>query len=131
MLQKVDKAKFIKIASICFGVMLLSSFAFTVTSGQVSPTDVIAPSAIESVTDLPTWISTVINLLAAVAGIVAVFFLIFSGYKYVTAGGNAETAGEARTGILNAIIGIVVILAAWALVRWLVSRLTGQENVQI
>ena len=51
-------------------------------------------------------------VLAVVAGI-AFVYLIISGVNYITAGGDAEKATKARTGILNAIIGIVVIMLAY------------------
>lgn len=96
------------------------------TTGLVSP-----PSILRGATDLSTWVTTLVNLLATVAGIVAVFFLIFAGYRYIAAGGNPEQATEAKTAILNAIIGIVVILIAWALVLWLLNRLVGTTQLQI
>lgn len=48
-----------------------------------------------------------------IAGIAAVFYLLLSGFQYITAGGDGEKAAKARTGIVNAIIGIVVLMAAF------------------
>ena len=48
-----------------------------------------------------------------IAGIAAVFYLLLSGFQYITAGGDGEKAGKARTGIVNAIIGIIILMAAF------------------
>jgi len=54
----------------------------------------------------------------AIAVAVAFIYLIVSGIQYITAGGDAEKATKARTGILNAIIGIVVIALAWVILSF-------------
>lgn len=130
MLKNLDQEKMVKIISICLGVAILSVFALSLVHGQALE-PLIPPRSVGGARELPRWITMLVNILASVAGIVAVFFLIFSGYKYVTAGGDAEAAGAARTGILNAILGLVVILAAWALVRWLLQRLVGTSELEV
>ncbi|EKD56479.1 MAG: hypothetical protein ACD_58C00176G0003, partial [uncultured bacterium] len=54
---------------------------------------------------------TVINLILLIAGILAVIYLIYSGILYITAGGDTGKAEKGRTGIVNAIIGLVIISA--------------------
>ena len=66
--------------------------------------------------DIYSLVSTVLRLLLSIAFLVAVVFLIFSGYQYITAGGDAEKATVARTGIINAIIGLIVIIASYLIV---------------
>jgi hypothetical protein len=65
--------------------------------------------------NLPTIITTVVNFALAIVGIIAVVYLIWGGVTYITAGGDAEKAGKGRTTITNAIIGIVIIIAALAI----------------
>jgi len=48
-----------------------------------------------------------------VAGIAAIFYLLLSGFQYITAGGDGDKAAKARSGIVNAIIGIVILMAAF------------------
>ena len=54
----------------------------------------------------------------AIVVIIAFVYLIISGVNYITAGGDAEKATKARTGILNAIIGIVVVVLAYFILRF-------------
>lgn len=61
--------------------------------------------------------STVINVIFLLAGILAVIYLLWSGVQYITAGGNPDKVKAARQGIINAVIGVVVIMAAFFIVR--------------
>ncbi len=58
----------------------------------------------------------VINVLLAIAAVIAVLYLVIGGYRYVTSAGSEKAAGEARKIITNAIIGLIVIILAYAIV---------------
>jgi len=65
------------------------------------------------------------DIILAVGLGIAVILLIIGGINYMTAGGDAEKAKSARGMIINAIIGIVIILAAafiLALVQGFLTR---------
>ena len=61
-------------------------------------------------------IQRVIVLLLSMAGIVAVMFIIVGGYWYITSAGNEEQAEKGKTTLVNAIIGIVVIILAFVII---------------
>ena len=67
-------------------------------------------------TILNTLMGRVTIWLVAAAAAVAFVYLVVSGIQYITAGGDSEKATKARTGILNAIIGIVVVALAWIII---------------
>ena len=69
-------------------------------------------------------LTTVTNYVFIIAGVIAFIYLIYSGFIYLTAGGNPDAAKKGQTGILNAIIGLVIIFLAFAIVRFVVSFLT-------
>lgn len=68
-------------------------------------------------------IATIISIAFALAGIVAVIFLIIGGFNYVTAGGNPEQIEMAKTTIVNAIIGLVVILISYLIVQFIMTQI--------
>ena len=72
---------------------------------------------------------TVINLILLIAGILAVIYLIYSGILYITAGGDTGKAEKGRTGIVNAIIGLVIISAAYLLVRFVGGAISGANSL--
>lgn len=68
--------------------------------------------------------TSIINIVLVIAGFLAVIYLIYSGIRYITSAGNADVAKAARQGIINAVIGIAVIVASFVIVR-LVAQVTG------
>lgn len=62
---------------------------------------------------LSTIVDKVIGLMLGIAGALAVIYLLYAGISYITAGGEPTKAEKARTGIVNAIIGIVIIVLAF------------------
>jgi len=77
------------------------------------------------VTDVTSLFGKVTTIVAIVAGGLAFIYLIYSGILYLTAGGNADSAKKGQQGILNAIIGIVIIVAAWAIIQAVNGQLTA------
>lgn len=66
-------------------------------------------------------VGSIINILLFLAAAAAVIYLIWAGIKYLTAGGDTKKAGEARTAIINAVIGLIVIVAAYTIIRIAIS----------
>lgn len=63
------------------------------------------------------FIMKIINIALGLAGLVAVLFLLIGGFRYITSAGNEEVAEQAKKIIINAIIGIVVIILSFVIVR--------------
>ncbi|MBI2607230.1 MAG: hypothetical protein HYW51_00130 [Candidatus Doudnabacteria bacterium] len=76
-------------------------------------------------TSITAFIIRIINIALAIAGLVAVLFLIIGGFRYITAGGNEEAGESARKIITNAVIGIVVIILSFVIVRVISNALLG------
>lgn len=72
-------------------------------------------------------IMQVINVALAVAGLIAVLFLIIGGFRYITSAGNEETAENAKKIITNAIIGIVIIILSFVIVRVISNALVSNQ----
>lgn len=62
-------------------------------------------------------VQTIVNLVFFLAAAAAIIYLIWAGIKYITAGGDTKKAGEARTAILNAVIGLAVVIGAYTLIN--------------
>lgn len=66
----------------------------------------------------------ILNYLIFFAAVLAIIYLIWAGIQYITAGTDDEKAKKARSGIYNAIIGIVIIVLSYAIIQY-VARLAG------
>lgn len=69
----------------------------------------------------------VINIALTVAGLISVLFLIIGGFRYITSAGNEESAEQAKKIITNAIIGIVVIILSFVVVRVISNALVSNQ----
>ena len=59
----------------------------------------------------------IVELLLVLAGYAAVLFIIYGGYKYMTSAGSSEGIAGAKKTIMNAVIGLIISIAAVAIVR--------------
>ena len=76
-------------------------------------------------TDIRTTISRIINVAMGLLGIVAVLIILLGGFKWMTAGGADEKIKEARKLIMSGIIGLVIILAAYAIATFVVGSIVN------
>ncbi|MDB5175781.1 MAG: rane protein [Candidatus Saccharibacteria bacterium] len=65
-----------------------------------------------------TLVQTVVNLLSLVVGIIAVIAIILAGLKYVTSGGDGNKVSSAKTTLIFALVGLVIVAFAQFLVRY-------------
>ena len=82
------------------------------------------PTSDTTDTTLNNVIKTVINLFSLVVGFVSVLMIIFGGFKYITSGGDAGNVKAAKSTILYAIIGLVIVAVAQVLVRIVLVKAT-------
>jgi type IV secretory pathway VirB2 component (pilin) len=51
------------------------------------------------------------------AGIIAVLFIIIGGYQYIFSGANEDLAEKGKKTLTNAVIGLVIIILSYVIVR--------------
>jgi hypothetical protein len=73
--------------------------------------------------NLVEWITTMLQWLIALAGIVAAAVLIFNGFMYITASGDEGKIQKATKGITYAIIGLIIAAIAFLIVNFVVNQL--------
>lgn len=68
-------------------------------------------------------VSTIFNVVIMVAGIAFVVLFLVGGIQYLTAAGNEEQSQKAKKLLLDAVVGLVLVLAAWAIGGWILTQL--------
>lgn len=66
-------------------------------------------------------VTTLINFAIGFAGLVAVILLVVAGFTYITSAGNADKVEQAGKMITGTIIGLVVVMIAALLVKYILS----------
>lgn len=73
---------------------------------------------------LTTVIRLVIRILSLIAGVAAVIMIVIGGLKYITSGGDSSKVASAKTSILYAIVGLIIVALAQFIVRFVLKNAT-------
>ena len=67
------------------------------------------------ISDVGQLISALVGTLLIIAALLAFFFLILGGIQWITSGGDKAGMEAARNKITHAIVGLIIVGAAWAI----------------
>lgn len=70
-------------------------------------------------------VGRIINVALSFLGVIAVVIILLGGFKWMTAAGNDEKVAEARKLLGAGVIGLVIVLAAWALSGFIINQIYG------
>lgn len=109
-------------------VFIAPAFAEEVPVGGSDNKDIFGIEKVQK--DMPlgkrnfeTTITSLINVLLGLLGVIAVVIILIAGFKWMTAGGNDDKVSEARKMLFAGIIGLTIILSAWAIARFVLVQL--------
>jgi hypothetical protein len=78
--------------------------------------------------DLVGIIFRAIQYILAFLGVVAVVVILIGGFMWMTAGGNDEKVGKAKKILIQGLIGLVIVLLAFAIATFVIQRLNDFSN---
>ena len=87
--------------------------------------------AIDSPTDFETFgavFTTMLPNIFIAAGLLMFFYLIFGGFKYLTAGGDEKAVMAAKNTLTNAVIGMIIVFCSYWIV-WIIQVVLGVEII--
>lgn len=70
-------------------------------------------------------VGQIINVLLGFLGVIAVVLILIGGFKWMTAAGNEEKVGEAKKLLGAGVVGLVIILAAFAIASFVITQLSS------
>ena len=73
--------------------------------------------------DLEQTIARLIRVVLGFLGIIAVIIVLMGGFKWMTAGGNDEKVQDAKKMLIAGVIGLAIILSAYAITTFVVSSI--------
>lgn len=80
--------------------------------------------------DIVTVLEKIIGLLAPAAGLAFFVVVLLAGFKFIRSGGDPKSAGEARSYLQYAVIGIILVAASWLILQ-LIANLTGANVTSV
>lgn len=115
-------------------LMLVMSLGFTVAPLAVSAQtglggalssglDKAAPTELKGATNLNEIIGNLISAVIGFLGVILFLYLLYGGFLWMTAGGDAGQVKTATAYIRNAIIGLVIIAMAYAVSTFVIQSL--------
>ncbi len=75
--------------------------------------------------DVRQTVAVIIRTAMGLLGIVAVVIILIGGFEWMTAGGNEDKTKEAKKRIMYGVIGLAIILSAYAIANFVVSSLVN------
>jgi cysteine-rich repeat protein len=76
-------------------------------------------------TDIRVIAARIIRTALGFLGIVALVLILYGGFVWTTAGGNEENIQKAKKILMNAAIGLIIILSAYAIASFVIRALVG------
>jgi len=127
---KTKKAKFIKTA-LFLGIVLMAAIFllpnFCYAQETVETLEEVGEAA-EVATEEPLGviIGRIIRVVIGFMGVVLLGIIIYAGWLWMTAGGDAEQIEKAKKWITNGIIGLIIMLFAFSITTFIINRLLQQ-----
>ena len=75
-------------------------------------------------TSVDTVATNLINTVLGFLGLIAVVIFLVGGFKWMTAMGNDENIKKAKELMVAGVVGLVIILSAWGITRFVITQLT-------
>ena len=107
-------------------MLLLPSSVFAVSGLSQAETylgEVETGIGVDAATPLPELIGQIIQVLLSVLGIIFVVLTVYAGYLYLTAAGDDAKVKKAKTLLGQAIIGLIIIVAAYSIAAFILDAL--------
>ncbi len=121
---EIMKMKKILSASLALGIFLLplSAGATALINEDFGSTFGLGTAGLQST------VIKIIQWALGLLGLVAVIMILIGGFQWMTAGGNEEKVASAKKIISAAVIGLIVVLLAWAIVIFVVQTTSNVTN---
>jgi len=80
-------------------------------------------------TDIPTIVGRIVRGVLALVGVIFFLLLVYGGLLWMTARGNQENVTKAKELIIAAVIGLLIVLAAYAISQFVITVLVGGNPI--
>jgi hypothetical protein len=131
--QSLSMIRHLALATMTLFVLYASTFAVATAQAATDPFKSSACQGLQQVGGtgckdggqaLSTTINAIVDVLAVIVGVAAVIMIIISGFRYITSGGDAAKVGAAKSTLIYALIGLVIVALAKLIVHFVFTKVT-------
>ncbi|MGI5826886.1 MAG: pilin [Patescibacteria group bacterium] len=113
------------VSSLFFGLSTQASYNFISDSGLKKTGENLGYQTDQNTdTFIESYIGQILTLVFSILGLIFFVLIIYAGFLWMTAQGNDSKVSEAKKILTNAIIGLVIVLASYAISYFVFSALT-------
>ncbi|MFH2063126.1 MAG: DUF4215 domain-containing protein [bacterium] len=80
--------------------------------------------------DIRTTAATIVSYFLGLLGLLAVLIVLYAGFLWMTAGGNDDQVGRAKKLMTNGVIGLVIIMSAFAIAQFVLRAIVSGTGYQ-
>jgi len=127
-ITKLLKMTFLKKTSVILFLLIFFSFGVNIANATREQTSAFVTSSgisqgtTDSISDI---VAAVIRALLSLLGIIFIILMIYGGFMWMTASGDDEQVKKALSVIKNAIIGLIIVVGAYAITYFVFTGVIG------
>lgn len=116
--------KLIPITLLVFIILPTTVLAFTeVAVNPLTNVKGAAPDALTDKGNLNVFLGTLVEGLLGLVGVLFVILIIYAGVQWMTAGGDATKVQKAKSIIIRAILGLIIIMGAFIITNYIIKEI--------
>ena len=119
--------KKILFSALCSWLLIIPGFSAKAASSTLTtitgPAEVMLSQSGLNSFSLGMVIAFVLQAVLSLLGIIFLVIIVFAGYRWMTAAGNEESIKKAQEAIKRAIIGLIIVLMAYAITYFVFKQL--------
>lgn len=121
------KKKFFKISIAILLLFIFTTpvFAVNLQDAGTNLTTFSGGAGYDPRTDIDWYVGFIIEYVLSFLGVIFLCLLIYGGFIWMQARGDSEMVTKAKETIINAAIGLAIVLGAYAITAWVVGNLTS------
>ncbi|RMD50431.1 hypothetical protein D6827_04035 [Candidatus Parcubacteria bacterium] len=123
--NKIFKVVIRALAIFVLAMPLFINFTASVKAQGSDNLDAVQETSGLADVSLPELIGKIINVFLSILGIVFLVLILYAGFLWMTAGGDGDKVDKAKKVMINATIGLVIVLSSYAISSFIINKLTG------
>jgi Type IV secretion system pilin len=118
--MSVNRIRKMTIMAACFALLIAIAVPL---SSEVIAASAVSPQGLPKAQTNEDQLKNILSIVFGIVGALALLMLVVSGLRYVISGGDPSRISKAKDGIIYALVGLLIAIAAQAIVAFVVGEL--------